>query len=217
MTETHHDIVQRAPQEIWWKILDEVIRVPLVFDTIYEGDSWVIDATNRMELKEDELYEASEKQRKIIGSVCRSWQIFAQARSGRRVLLLPRTWDKEKDRLLRACSVKIRMWPGIVKRLPPVVAQGVNWKILELEIEGAAKFCTLASHPHLRGLKLMITGFGHSGQRVKFPLARFSKSFKKLLKEVLKTSSQKDGTRQSSNPTYAERKRKNTLRKCGAK
>jgi hypothetical protein len=74
-----------------------------------------------MKLKEGEIYEASEKQRKIIGSVCRSWQIFTQARSGRRILLLPRTWDEEKDRLLRACSVKIQMWLGIVKRLPPVV------------------------------------------------------------------------------------------------
>ncbi|PVF91776.1 hypothetical protein CPB86DRAFT_878317 [Serendipita vermifera] len=75
--------VQRTPEEVWWLILDEVIDEPLLFATIYEGNDWSNDAPK----SKRRLYERFEKQKKIIGSVCRSWQLFARSTRYRRVVL----------------------------------------------------------------------------------------------------------------------------------
>ncbi|PVF98417.1 hypothetical protein CPB86DRAFT_797381 [Serendipita vermifera] len=149
---------QRTPPEIWWRILDEAIRIPLVFDTMYQGDHWSRDADDSMPEKENELYGKSERQRKIIGSVCRSWQVFAQARRGRRILLVPKTWILEKDRSLMAPHVTISFWSVMAERFSMTLPSSVNWEILQIEQSGAAKLLSMTTLPRLRRLKLQIGG-----------------------------------------------------------
>jgi hypothetical protein len=88
MNEENNTAVQRMPKELWWMILEEAIDVPLMFATTYEGNDWSNDAhTCLVATYPNDLYRDSEKKRKIIGSVCRSWQVFALYRKDRQFVL----------------------------------------------------------------------------------------------------------------------------------
>jgi hypothetical protein len=83
--EKAESVVNRIPQEIWWDIFDSIIDVPMYFTTTYVGDDWTRDANQFMNDNGSVAYFTLERQRKIIGSICRSWQIWANSRSNRSV------------------------------------------------------------------------------------------------------------------------------------
>ncbi|PVF98419.1 hypothetical protein CPB86DRAFT_784860 [Serendipita vermifera] len=150
--------VRRVPQEIWWIILDEVIAVPLVFDVTYEGESWAKDSKgSSMRRKENTSYAASENQRKVIGSVCRLWQLFAISRKDRCVTL-NENWRQEIKRSSKARHVAV--CDNTLDRtflLDSTQGAGVNCEILRIDHLSAVEFASFIPHPRLRRLHLSIT------------------------------------------------------------
>jgi hypothetical protein len=145
--------IRRVPQELWWMILDEAIDIPLLFATTYEGNDWSNDAccyTIIDSLVEGGEYEDSEKQRKIIGSVCRSWQVFAHRRKGRQIVLksheqrFPETGSK-------AC--RIILWGNPDE---PLFAPGTSleWEIFASHRSYLITRFANMPHPRLRRLQV---------------------------------------------------------------
>ncbi|CAG8704755.1 6471_t:CDS:2, partial [Acaulospora colombiana] len=89
MTEQYESALHRIPGEIWSIILDEAIDLhnPLFFSTTFEGSDWSAYSIRRSFEQEEALQDRAEMQRKIIGSVCRSWQSFSRSRRSRYVRL----------------------------------------------------------------------------------------------------------------------------------
>ncbi|PVF98424.1 hypothetical protein CPB86DRAFT_784869, partial [Serendipita vermifera] len=143
--------VQLTPQEVWWMILDEAIDVPLLFGTMYEGNDWSSDARRpRRDLYK--LYGVSEKQRKIIGSVCRSWQIFARSKRNR-VVVAMNTWDWGMEKIQKAHEIFIRG----THVLDPSLAQdkSVEWESLRInDPRILPRIVSTLSYPRLRRLEL---------------------------------------------------------------
>jgi hypothetical protein len=146
--------VLRTPREIWWKILDETIDadVPLMFATTYEANNWSEDSPWYMVMGKDHLYQNSERQMKIVGSVCRSWQAFARSRTNRRLDISPHTWLFNREAIPNARHVTLRR--DIIHLLPPALKNGVNWEILRVDQPSAMKFASLVPHLRLRRLQL---------------------------------------------------------------
>jgi hypothetical protein len=76
--------IDRMPMEILWDIFDDLIDLPILFATTYTGNDWTRDAKVHMIRDGYTSYDNCEHQRKIIGSVCRLWQLWAKSRSHRR-------------------------------------------------------------------------------------------------------------------------------------
>ena len=82
--------VNRIPYEIWVDILDEVIRVPFLFDVdcgVENFCAWTL--ANAREVKgrgttKISIYNNSERQRRRLSLVCRAWKEFADSRKDRR-------------------------------------------------------------------------------------------------------------------------------------
>ncbi|PVF98394.1 hypothetical protein CPB86DRAFT_873403 [Serendipita vermifera] len=87
MSKQHESAVRRTPIEIWWKILDEVIygHNPLFFSTTFPGYDWSEYSPWYMSGYEYVRHERSEIERKVVGSVRRSWQAFSRSRRNRYV------------------------------------------------------------------------------------------------------------------------------------
>ncbi|PVF98393.1 hypothetical protein CPB86DRAFT_814769 [Serendipita vermifera] len=101
LTTRHNEsAVHRVPIEIWWKILDNVIYGDnyLFLSTTFSGCDWSEYATWTLVTYEGRFYRLSEKQRKVVGSVCRSWQAFSRSRSNRYVSInLPRKHEQSPE------------------------------------------------------------------------------------------------------------------------
>ncbi|PVF98425.1 hypothetical protein CPB86DRAFT_784870 [Serendipita vermifera] len=147
---------QRTPEEVWWIILDEVIDVPLLIGSTYEGNDW--SNAGCKSIKElDDLYETSETQRKTIGSVCRLWQAFAQSRRYRALKMhdKDRTLERiQKARLIYFSTV------DIINIVNSPLAQGkrVEWEHLRTnDLRILHRVLSVFSCPRLRRLELAIS------------------------------------------------------------
>ncbi|PVF98432.1 hypothetical protein CPB86DRAFT_873434 [Serendipita vermifera] len=148
MNDEDSSAVQRTPEEVWWMILDEVIDEPLLFATTYEGSDWPNDAPKSKRRSIMRL----EKQRRIIGSVCRSWQSFAQFRRYRRVA----SWHPNNSVL---DTIQKARYAFICRpyTLDSLSAQGasVEWEILRLnDAKLLPQVASTLSCPRLRRLEL---------------------------------------------------------------
>ncbi|PVF93078.1 hypothetical protein CPB86DRAFT_790521 [Serendipita vermifera] len=83
MGRTHNSTLPPLPIEIWWMILDEVIRAPLYLGTTYQGDNWFEHAGLDMQSWENIDWREAEIERECIGEVCKMWQTFSQSRKAR--------------------------------------------------------------------------------------------------------------------------------------
>ncbi|PVF98418.1 hypothetical protein CPB86DRAFT_797382 [Serendipita vermifera] len=146
--------VIRAPPEIWWKILDETIDadIPLMFATTYEGNNWAEDSPWHMLMGKEHLYQGSEEQRKILGSVCRSWQAYARVRRNRHIELAPRRSYTDGDVVLNARHVTL--WRGIIQYITPDLAREAKWEILRIDQSSVPELLPLLPHLRLRRLQL---------------------------------------------------------------
>jgi hypothetical protein len=144
---------QRTPPEIWWTVFDQLIDMPMMFSTIYQGINWIKDAHHWMLLWDWKLYRESEKQRRILGSVCRSWRLWAQSRRHRRVVLDSRSdcWASNVQNAQSARHVEI--WQ-MNRRPAKLFPQGVEWDIVYLHQSLVPHF---ASIPHTRLRRLRIS------------------------------------------------------------
>jgi hypothetical protein len=144
---------QRTPPEIWWTIFDQLIYIPMMFSTIYQGNNWTKDAHYGMLLRGWEVYRDSEKQRRILGSVCRSWRLWAQSRRHRRVVLDSRSdcWDSSVQNAQSARRVEI--W-AMKYRPAKLFPQGVEWDIVSLHQLLAIHLASIP-HPRLRRLRIL--------------------------------------------------------------
>ncbi|PVF98431.1 hypothetical protein CPB86DRAFT_825794 [Serendipita vermifera] len=149
--------VQRTPEEVWWMILDEVIDEPLLFSTTYEGNDWSNDAPK----SKRRLYEKFSKQRKIIGSVCRSWQLFARSRRYRRVVSgYGNNWIDDTIQKARYAFLYMRFAPNSSS------SQGtsVEWETLRLkDANMLPQVASTLSCPRLRRLELSYADYGSDG------------------------------------------------------
>ena len=75
----------RLPLEIWEKILDSVIDIPFFFDLDCTLDDFYDWGAKQIEMynEADELYACSERHRRVLCLVCRSWKSFADSRADR--------------------------------------------------------------------------------------------------------------------------------------
>ncbi|PVF98428.1 hypothetical protein CPB86DRAFT_360707 [Serendipita vermifera] len=143
--------VQRTPQEVWWTILEEAIDVPVLFDTKYEGNDWSSDA-RKTKVELYGLYYASEEQRKIIGSVCRSWQSFARSKRDRYVLMLQSTgWEMGNIPKAR----EIFIYTTYALHSPLAQGKIVEWEKLRMNIPKTLPMViSMLSCPRLRRLEM---------------------------------------------------------------
>jgi hypothetical protein len=146
--------IQRTPQEIWWMILDEAIDVPLLFATTYEGSDWSRDAHICTHEEQDALYFDSEKQRKVISCVCRTWRIFALSRVNRQILLLNHSsWLIETGPKAR----HVTLWDPKLNSSSLALEQGatLEWEVVRAYNSSLMKEFTSATLlPRLRRLQL---------------------------------------------------------------
>jgi len=75
----------RLPSEIWGEILDSIIDIPFFFDLGCTLDDFYDWAAKQMEISKGapKLYAFSERQRRVLCLVCRSWKSFADSRADR--------------------------------------------------------------------------------------------------------------------------------------
>ncbi|CAG8655820.1 3356_t:CDS:1 [Acaulospora colombiana] len=158
MTEQPKPAVHRIPVELWWIILDEAIEQhnPLFFSTIFEGSSWLKHSSSRSFGQEDGLRARAESQRKVIGSVCRSWRDFARSRRDNYVTLYLDNKGElygDIERAVNARRVKLykRLYENLVRSIQ--IGQGFNWETVEIS-EKDALGLALIPLPHLRRLKM---------------------------------------------------------------
>jgi hypothetical protein len=145
--------IKRIPKEIWWDIFDDLIDVPLYFATKYRGDNWSKDAQRFMPLRVFQLYESIQPQRKIIGSVCRAWQLWAQAKKDHYFILRDnsRSLKLDLERAQRAHRALLSL--NDMHTIDSAFRDGVNWEILCAEQWKVAEFPPIQS-PRLRRLFL---------------------------------------------------------------
>jgi hypothetical protein len=150
--------IDKTPKEIWWDIFDGLINLSTYFETTYTGNDWTRDAGIHMIGDAYRSYPGLEKQRKIIGSVCRSWQLWARSRKHRCVDVIPTKSTFELD-LERARSAR-RVWlfPGVLSwAIQSVYTDGVNWEILGAHPWLAANFPPIP-RPQVRRICLIPSG-----------------------------------------------------------
>lgn len=77
--------MNRLPSEMWEEILDWVIDIPFFFDLGCTLDDFYDWTTKQIEVsfRAEELYSCSERQRRTLRRVCRSWKAFADSRADR--------------------------------------------------------------------------------------------------------------------------------------
>jgi hypothetical protein len=123
--------IDRMPMEILWDIFDDLIDLPILFATTYTGDDWTRDAKVHMIRDGYSSYDNCEHQRKIIGSVCRLWQLWAKSRSHRSVDVYDSDFAFEYDleRLRKAC--RICFFEGeLSSKVQSAFLGGVDWEVL---------------------------------------------------------------------------------------
>ncbi|CAG8761306.1 1947_t:CDS:1, partial [Acaulospora colombiana] len=145
-------VVQRIPEDVWWMILNDVIDEPLLFATTYKGNDWFNDGN----MSRQEFYDRYEKQRKIIGSVCRLWQTFAPYKKFHIVGLKDDTdWGQETTGkahhvLVHSSSILSRFAPGT----------SVEWETLGLRFsKQLPQLVSMLSYPRLRRLGLSLSKY----------------------------------------------------------
>ncbi|CAG8655832.1 3357_t:CDS:1 [Acaulospora colombiana] len=167
MTEKYKQVVNRIPKEIWWMILDEAVdqHNPLFFSTTFEGSNWSTYSTRTSIRQEAEQQNRAETQRKIIGSVCRSWQVFARLRRDRRITITWGEMDNMYQLLERASSAcRGELYNGVCQWIifTSHCVKGFNWEIVEMNMENIEIFL-LIPFPRLRRLRMRPTeGFDHT-------------------------------------------------------
>lgn len=154
--------VHRAPIEIWWKILHEVIDTALeyrsrVFDTTFEGDDWMYYSSWSMLDWEDRWLRNAREQTKIIGSVCRSWQVFSQLINDRYVILKFDFREKLLRGITKASKAhRVAIWDlASCKQynIPLVFDHDVGWEIIEVYQREVTELVHIPL-PHLRRLRM---------------------------------------------------------------
>ncbi|PVF98406.1 hypothetical protein CPB86DRAFT_873412 [Serendipita vermifera] len=158
MSKQYEPAVHRIPREIWWIILDEVIDQdnPFFFSTTFEGSNWSRFSSLRSFDQETNLQEITEKQRKIIGSVCRSWQSFAQSRRGlygsSKITIMKGELSHRFDNAPNARRVRLHhVFPGLFSSQE--LTQGLNWKIVEIN-QSSVEELACVPLPRLRRLQM---------------------------------------------------------------
>ena len=108
----------RLPFEIWEEILDSVIDIPFFFDIGCTLDDFYDWAAKQIEISNgaEGLYECSERQRRVLCLVCRSWKSFADSRADRWVY-----YSRSPTRSLHAY---------IDKAIPSHYTQETKWEML---------------------------------------------------------------------------------------
>ncbi|PVF98413.1 hypothetical protein CPB86DRAFT_825777 [Serendipita vermifera] len=139
MDEQYQSALCRTPTEIWWKILDEVIDIAFdhrarVFATTFEGDDWPEYSHWWIFISENGWLRNARRQTNLLGSVCRSWQAFAQSRNSREVTV---TYDlgQNKHRGVERISAarRVTLYVSFADELRGSIlefTQGFNCEIL---------------------------------------------------------------------------------------
>jgi len=117
--------VNRIPYEIWTDILDEVIHVPFLFDvdcTVESFCAWAIENAREVEATGRSTYHESERQRRSLSLVCRTWMEFANSRKDRRAEKRPSV------KLSSLTSLRVSLDSNDL----PVIPLPSSWKIIRL-------------------------------------------------------------------------------------
>jgi hypothetical protein len=151
--------INQIPNEIWWDVFDDLIEVPMFFATTYTGDNWTRDANESMVYDRLGLYFSLESQRKVIGSVCRSWQLWARSRRHRWVSLT--STQTEIGRYLEGTFKARRVFIMILPISWPVIQSvsggDINWEIFSAHAHLVATFPPI-SPLRIRRICLAATG-----------------------------------------------------------
>jgi hypothetical protein len=170
--QTSHQIIQgigsatdRTPNEIWWDIFDDLIEVPMYFGTTYTGNSWTRDAKQSMETDGFDSYTSLERQRKVIGSVCTSWQLWARSRKYRNTHIAATETTVERDLESALEARRVWMLADSWTMIQPALRDGVNWEILSAHPQLIANFPPI-SHSRIRRIRLIANYDTSSGSNI---------------------------------------------------
>jgi hypothetical protein len=123
-----------------------------------EINRWPEDSCLDLTYEDGLMYARSEKHRKVIGSVCRSWQSFSRSRRNRLSVLsaIEGDWPVERKRLLAKARF-VQMLPFVVGRISTLLPDHentVDWETLSTSHPEAVVFARAVSYPRLRRLDL---------------------------------------------------------------
>jgi hypothetical protein len=161
MDEQREPAIIRIPREIWWKILDEVIydADPLAFSTTFEGEGWADLSDWYMLQMYDRGFQRFEKQRKIVGSVCRSWQTFAHSKRNLNVnLRINHSYSPEGIEWpsgARSVTLGRGICDDFIETL--AFAQVLRWEIVGIDQSDALSLACIPL-PRLRRLRMANRG-----------------------------------------------------------
>ncbi|CAG8595674.1 4201_t:CDS:2, partial [Acaulospora colombiana] len=150
------EAVHRTPVEIWWEILDETIygEYPLFFSTAIQREDWVHYSHWNMPSSERDWLDGFERQRKIVGSVCRSWQDFSQSRRYRYVKVAITNDGALRGVENALTAYRIRLSRAYYRSLEHVIfEQEYNWLAVELD-QPVASILARIRLPRLRRLHM---------------------------------------------------------------
>ncbi|PVF98404.1 hypothetical protein CPB86DRAFT_784852 [Serendipita vermifera] len=158
MTQQHEPAVHKVPLEIWWKIVDEAIdqHNPFFYSTTFEGSKWSVYSITSFFQHENYLQKRAEAQRKIISSVCRSWQAFARSRRDLCVTLKLDGTSNILQKLEGALNARRgELHSGVCQQiiLSPHCKTGFNWEIVEMNRDIVDSFISIP-FPHMRRLRM---------------------------------------------------------------
>jgi hypothetical protein len=158
MDEQRELAIIRIPREIWWKILDEVIydADSLIFSTNFEGEGWAELSDWYMLMLYGQRFQRFEKRRKIVGSVCRSWQAFAHSKRNLNVTLGPINHGSSPQGIdwpsgARSVTLSRGICDDIIET--PALAQGLRWEIVGIDQTDALSLASIPL-PRLRRLRM---------------------------------------------------------------
>ncbi|KAG8813978.1 hypothetical protein FRC17_001349 [Serendipita sp. 399] len=159
METQQRSVTADLPTEIWWVILEFALEATL-FATTYEGDNWALDANSKyVFMRYMNEYFESERERKRMRRVCRSWKEFADARSNRFVDLhtisSPIRDDYTLDKETIAHARCGRILPRVTSEEIARIADGVKWEVAIVS-KNHAKILGQVPHASLRRLDLSI-------------------------------------------------------------
>jgi hypothetical protein len=147
-----NSVLTRVPVEIWRMILLEVIHIPYLLDTNCVGSFFVL--CNPFD-SPPLLWSESERQRKLLRRVCKSWRHFAENQANR-YIERPGDWSKEAHIVAHARGVKTYWCRGDSF----TVTMQTLWEVVEIssadQVDSFLPSMVQGYHPRLRRLNMTL-------------------------------------------------------------
>ncbi|KAG8866079.1 hypothetical protein FRC20_009092 [Serendipita sp. 405] len=148
-----NSLISRIPPEIWWHIFDYVIVLEYLLDEVYEGDDWISYAAEVARAGPLTTMCLAEKQRQIIGLVCKSWNQIATLIKHRFVHLSSDYADELTPEVIKKAWY-VYVWDLDLTFIIGLTGCEVEWRVLRIPYEYVKRMAGVR-HPNLRKLEIV--------------------------------------------------------------